>query len=151
MLLDLLRYLPDDILVKVDRSAMAASLETRIPLLDHTLIEYILRLPFHFKYRENTSKWLLRKVLYKHVPRQFIERPKMGFGIPIDTWLRGPLRDWAESLLSERALADSGMINPGPVRKKWLEHQSGHCNWKYQLWPVLMFQAWHQQQKSLLP
>lgn len=150
MLLDLLRYLPDDILVKVDRAAMAVSLETRIPLLDHILVEYVLRLPFHLKYRENTSKWLLRRVLYKHVPRKLIERPKMGFGIPIDTWLCGSLRDWAESLLSESALASSGMINTEPVRKKWLEHQSGYCNWKHQLWPVLMFQAWHQQQRRLL-
>lgn len=147
MLLDLLRYLPDDILVKVDRAAMAASLETRIPLLDHNLVEFALRLPFRMKYRENTSKWLLRKVLYRHVPRELIERPKMGFGVPIDSWLRIPLREWAESLLSESALAGSGMLNPGSIRKKWLEHRSGRCNWKYQLWPVLMFQAWYQQQK----
>lgn len=149
MLLDLLRYLPDDILVKVDRAAMATSLETRIPLLDHQLVEYALRLPFSMKYREQTSKWLLRKVLYRHVPPELIERPKMGFGIPLDNWLRGPLADWAESLLNESALAGSGMLNPGPVRKKWLEHRAGHCNWKYELWPVLMFQAWYHRQKAV--
>ena len=144
MLLDLLRYLPDDILVKVDRAAMASSLETRVPFLDHSLIEYLFRLPFGMKYRGGSTKHLLREVLYRHVPKELIERPKMGFGVPIEIWLRGPLRDWGESLLSERALSESGLLNPAPIRRKWLEHQSGQCNWRYRLWPVLMFQSWLQ-------
>ena len=146
MLADFGRYLPDDILVKVDRAAMGVSLETRIPLLDPALIELVWRLPMHLKRRNGERKWVLRQVLYRYLPREMVERPKMGFGVPIELWLRGPLRDWAESLLSERALSQSGLLNPAPVRKKWLEHQSGRYNWKYELWPVLMFQSWHVQQ-----
>jgi asparagine synthase (glutamine-hydrolysing) len=142
MYLDALGYLPDDILVKVDRAAMAVGLETRIPLLDHRLVEFAWRLPLRLRMHGGKSKWLLRQVLYRHVPRELIERPKKGFGIPIDAWLRGPLRDWAESLLSEEALSASGLLNPAPIRRKWLEHQSGARNWQHPLWVILMLQAW---------
>lgn len=148
MLMDFLRYLPDDILVKVDRAAMGVSLETRIPLLDPALIELVWRLPISLKRRNGERKWILRQILYKHVPRTLLDRPKMGFGVPIEHWIRGPLRDWAESLLSEEALSRSGLLNPAPVRRKWLEHRSGRQNWRYQLWPVLMFQSWYQQEAS---
>jgi len=148
MLMDFLRYLPDDILVKVDRAAMGVSLETRIPLLDPEVIELVWRLPIDLKRRDGERKWILRQILYKYVPRPLVDRPKMGFGVPIEHWLRGPLRDWAESLLSREALSASGLLDPAPIRQKWLEHQSGRQNWRYQLWPVLMFQSWYQQSAS---
>lgn len=142
MFRDLTSYLPDDILVKVDRASMAVSLEARNPLLDHRLVEWVWRLPLLMKKRGGTSKWLLRQVLYRHVPKKLVERPKVGFGVPIDSWLRGPLRDWAESLLDERRLRNDGLLEPAPVREAWEAHLGGRQNEQYRLWVILMFQSW---------
>jgi asparagine synthase (glutamine-hydrolysing) len=142
MVLDALGYMNDDILTKVDRAAMACSLETRVPMLDHRLAQFAWSLPLDFKLRDGQTKWILRQLLYRHVPRELVERPKTGFAVPIDAWLRGPLREWAESLLSEPALARDGFLHAAPIRARWAEHLSGRRNWYAQLWNVLMFQAW---------
>jgi len=149
MYLDAISYLPDDILVKVDRAAMGVSLETRIPFLDHRVVEFAWRLPLNLKIRNGQSKWILKQILYNYVPKELIERPKTGFSIPLDSWLRGPLREWAEDLLTEDCLRREGVFNPKPIRQKWDEHLSGKRNWQYHLWDVLMFQAWLERWKSV--
>ena len=142
MYLDLVSYLPDDILVKVDRAAMGVSLETRVPMLDHRVVEFAWRLPLSLKIKNGQGKWLLRQILQKYVPRELVERPKMGFGVELDDWLRGPLKEWGEALLDESRLKREGFLDPVPVRKIWSEHLTGQRNWAYHLWGVLMFQAW---------
>jgi len=141
MFMDTSTYLPDDILCKVDRAAMASSLETRAPLLNHNVLELAWQLPLHMKIRDGQGKWILRKILNKYVPQKLIDRPKQGFALPIDAWLRGPLREWAEDLLEESRLINEGFFHPEPIRIAWEEHLKGN-NMHNKLWGILMFQAW---------
>jgi asparagine synthase (glutamine-hydrolysing) len=141
MFMDTSTYLPDDILCKVDRAAMASSLETRAPLLNHNVLELAWQLPLHMKIRDGQGKWILRKILNKYVPQKLIDRPKQGFALPIDAWLRGPLREWADDLLEESRLINEGFFHPEPIRIAWEEHLKGN-NMHNKLWGILMFQAW---------
>jgi len=142
--LDLNTYLPDDLLVKVDRAAMAFSLETRIPMLDHRVVEYAAQIPNSIKQRNGRTKWPLRAILERRVPSELTERPKMGFCTPMGRWLRGPLFDWAESYLNEERLRQEGFFEAGEVRRLWSEHQKGPRDGGLLLWGILMFQAWHE-------
>ncbi|MGE0358424.1 MAG: asparagine synthase (glutamine-hydrolyzing) [Burkholderiales bacterium] len=148
MYTDALTYLPDDILVKVDRAAMAASLETRVPFLDPRVVAFAWSLPVDYRAHETHPKRVLRRLLHRHVPPELVERPKAGFAVPLAAWLRGELRDWAEALLDPARLAREGVFEPAPIRRAWEEHLSGRRDWPYHLWDVLMFQAWHERQRN---
>jgi asparagine synthase (glutamine-hydrolysing) len=149
--LDTLTYLPDDILTKVDRASMAVALEVRVPLLDHRVVELSWRLPQRLKLRRGVGKWLLRQIAYKYVPKTLLERPKMGFAVPIDQWLRGPLKNWAGDLLTSSATNGAGLLDRAPIAEKWAEHQTGARNWQYFLWNVLMFDAWQLEIAAVRP
>ena len=142
MFQDQVGYLPDDILTKVDRAAMAVSLETRIPFLDHDIVELAWQIPQNFKIRDGCTKWVLRQILNKYVPAECFNRPKQGFTLPLEIWLRGPLRDWSEQLLDPKLIEEQGFLNVKVVRQKWDEHLSGRRNWHQWIWNVLMWQAW---------
>lgn len=148
MALDLITYMPNNNLTKVDRAAMANSLETRVPLLDHNVVSFAMSLPMEYKLRNGVDKWVLREVLYKHVPKALIERPKMGFGVPLASWLRGPLKEWGENLLNQKRLDEEGFFDSKIIRIKWQEHLSGKRNWENQLWDVMVFQSWLDEQKN---
>lgn len=149
MYFDLMTYLTDDILVKVDRASMGVGLEVRIPLLDYRVVEFARRIPISMLVKNNRGKWLLRQVLHRHVPERLVNRPKLGFSVPISSWLRGPMRDWAEALLCAKRLQHDGYLNPGIICQKWNEHLRGIRNWSRELWEVLMFQAWHENAQRL--
>jgi asparagine synthase (glutamine-hydrolysing) len=142
MMSDLLQYLPDDILVKCDRASMATSLEVRAPLLDYRLVELAWRMPLEVKWRGHVGKWPLRQLLRKYVPAELFERPKMGFGVPLEDWLRGPLRDWAENLLDPARLRRDSLFDAAKVRERWVAHRDGLHNWAPHLWNILSVQAW---------
>lgn len=148
MFADTTSYLPDDILVKLDRASMAVSLESRVPFLDHHVVEFAWRVPMSMKVRDGKGKWLLKQVLQKYLPQKLIDRPKMGFGVPIGDWLRGPLREWADALLDQKRLREEGFLNPQPIHQRWEEHLLGAQNWQYHLWDVLMFQSWLAEHRS---
>jgi asparagine synthase (glutamine-hydrolysing) len=142
MAIDTLTYLPDNNLCKVDRASMFTSLETRIPLLDKNVVEFAWSLPIETKFYNHDSKWPLKQILYKYVPKELIDRPKMGFSVPLAYWLRGPLREWAEELLNESRLNEEGYLNAKLIRQIWKEHLDYKFNWQHKLWNVLMFQSW---------
>lgn len=148
MFLDCVSYMPDDILTKLDRASMGVSLEARVPLLDHRVAEFAWSLPFDMKVRNGEAKWILKRVLYKYVPQALVDRPKKGFAVPVGSWIQGPLKDWAEDLLAEKRLQQEGFFNSKAIRKKWISHRDGECNWSFNLWTVLMFQAWLESQKD---
>jgi asparagine synthase (glutamine-hydrolysing) len=150
MLFDTTNYLPNDILVKVDRAAMSVGLETRIPMLDHRIFEFAWRLPERWKIRGRDTKWILKRILHRHLPKGLVDRPKMGFAVPLASWLRGPLREWAESLLDEHSMRDDGYLDAAEVSRRWNEHISGIRNWHYEIWNVLMFQAWLRKRERTL-
>jgi asparagine synthase (glutamine-hydrolysing) len=143
MYYDTVTYLPDGILVKVDRASMGVGLEVRSPLLDHRLMEFAWRLPADYKLRGTQGKWLLRRLFERHLPAELADRPKQGFSVPISEWLRGPLRDWAEALIEPGRLSSEGFLDADYVQQKWREHRDGTRNWGPFLWSILMFQAWH--------
>ncbi|MGH2453072.1 MAG: asparagine synthase (glutamine-hydrolyzing) [bacterium] len=151
MYLDAMTYLPDDLLVKVDRASMAIGLEVRAPFLDHRIIEFAWRLPRGLKVRQRQGKWIVRQVLARHVPAALTARAKKGFGVPVGDWLRGPLRPWVEELLNESRLRSEGFLRPAPIRRVWREHLNGSHNWDARLWHALMFQAWFAEQRALVP
>jgi asparagine synthase (glutamine-hydrolysing) len=140
--LDLLTYLPDDLLLKVDRASMAVSLETRVPFLDHDIVEFVMNLPLEFKLKDDQGKYLLRKILYKYVPKEIMERPKMGFTVPLGEWLKDSLQDWAYNLIDPARLNTEGYFKVDPVMQMWNEHLDGRTNWGHQLWNILIFQSW---------
>ncbi len=150
MLLDMMTYLPDDILCKMDRASMAVGLESRVPMLDHRLVELSMRVPTDMKIRNGQGKWALRELLYRHVPKSIIDRPKTGFGIPVTNWVRGPLRDWSEALLSEQALGRNALLEVAPIRKAWSDHLSGKKDNISSLWAILMLQAFMEERKNCL-
>ena len=142
MLLDVLSYLHDDILTKVDRASMAASLETRMPMLNEQVAQFAWSLPTNMKIRNGKNKWILRKVLKRHIPKNLIERPKQGFSVPLADWLRGPLKTWSEELLNFENFADRNMFNEDLILKRFRQHQLKERDWHNWLWPIIMFQQW---------